>query len=72
VLKPLFTAQKKTAEPKRNCPSCGGRLFVHRTWRRIYLRCRSCSARYPLEAMAGEMDDALEEYLANIPVNRLW
>ncbi|WP_369692228.1 dual CXXC motif small (seleno)protein [Desulfonema ishimotonii] len=35
------------------------------------MRCRSCNTRYPLTRFAREMDDDLEERLANIPCNRL-
>ncbi|MFP4030565.1 MAG: dual CXXC motif small (seleno)protein [Desulfococcaceae bacterium] len=34
-------------------------------------RCRDCDARFSLEELTDEMDDAMEEALANIPCNRL-
>ncbi|MFP4071586.1 MAG: dual CXXC motif small (seleno)protein [Desulfovibrionales bacterium] len=35
------------------------------------MRCRSCSAEYPLSRYAALLDDDDEEKLANIPCDRL-
>jgi len=53
------------------CLSCGGRLFIKRTWTKVYLCCRSCSTRYPEDRYKELMDEFMEEQLANVPVNRL-
>ncbi|MDF1591769.1 MAG: dual CXXC motif small (seleno)protein [Desulfobacterales bacterium] len=37
----------------------------------MLLRCRSCSAFYPLEMFLDEMDDGFEQKLGNIPVDRI-
>jgi len=37
----------------------------------VYLRCKDCSTRYPLNELRNLMDESLEEKLANIPCDRV-
>jgi len=57
---------------KEKCLACGGRLYIKRTWTKVYFCCRSCAKNYPEDRYKDLMDEYLEEKLANIPVNRLW
>jgi hypothetical protein len=37
----------------------------------VGLRCRSCGATFELHEFGTNLDDLLEEYLANIPCDRV-
>ncbi len=53
------------------CTSCRAPLRAHRTCLAVVLRCGSCGATFELREFATTLDDLLEEYLANIPCDRL-
>jgi len=56
---------------KGRCLECGSSLVLKKTWRSVYLVCRSCRKRYPEDKYKELMDDYMEEMLANVPCNRL-
>ncbi|WP_353617277.1 dual CXXC motif small (seleno)protein [Desulfovulcanus ferrireducens] len=37
----------------------------------MILYCRSCNKKFSLQEYSDELDDFFEEYLANIPCNRI-
>jgi len=41
------------------CPECNNRLEIQKSWRQVYLRCRSCDVEYPLSKFADSMDEFL-------------
>jgi hypothetical protein len=54
-----------------HCRKCKNLLSAHRTCLAVHLRCTSCGTQYRLEDYGTTLDDLLEEYLGNIPCNRL-
>lgn len=54
-----------------HCRQCGKDLGASRTCLQVFLKCPSCGASYPLDDYGHEIDDDLEERLAEIPLNRL-
>ena len=56
---------------KASCKKCNGPLELERAGPYVYLRCKDCSARYPLNKLWEFMDEGLEEKLANIPCDRV-
>jgi len=57
---------------KGNCPECNSRLFLQKTWKSVFLRCRSCNSRFPVEKFIELMDDFLEDQLANVRCDKIW
>jgi hypothetical protein len=37
----------------------------------VSLRCKVCGAKHPLQAFAAQMDEAFEEEVAFVPLDRL-
>ena len=46
-----------------NCKNCSGKLEVHRSCRRIRMRCTACGHEYQIHEVASEMDRETEEIL---------
>ncbi|WP_415519557.1 MAG: dual CXXC motif small (seleno)protein [Desulfovibrio aminophilus] len=53
------------------CPACRGRLHPVRGCREVALVCADCGAKYPVRRFAAFLDDAFEEEVALVPLDRL-
>ncbi|MDK2955278.1 MAG: hypothetical protein PWQ57_774 [Desulfovibrionales bacterium] len=67
----MITIHKNDAPLNLHCRQCGKDLGASRTCLRVFLKCPACGAAYPLDDYGCEIDDDLEERLADIPLNRL-
>jgi len=45
------------------CMECRGKLKVHRSCRRVRLRCTLCNKEYQIHEVAGDLDRETEEIL---------
>ncbi|HBE94793.1 MAG TPA: hypothetical protein DDW80_05040 [Desulfovibrio sp.] len=54
-----------------SCPRCGARLKAVRGCREVTMRCAACGAAYPVRDMLQVMDDAFEEEVGFVPLDRL-
>ncbi len=59
-------------QPRLECPACEGQLTIERSWRKIVLRCRSCSAEFSLKEAKDHMDDGFERQVADVRCDRIW
>ncbi|WP_173362833.1 dual CXXC motif small (seleno)protein [Desulfotalea psychrophila] len=46
------------------CKECGEKLEVHRSCRRVRMRCISCKAEFQIHEVADQLDAETEEILA--------
>lgn len=53
------------------CDKCGRKLDAHRGCREVSLRCPSCGKVFDLGKYAGKMDQAFEEEMAFVPMDRI-
>lgn len=59
------------AKTKIPCPECGALFHARRDCFKTWLECPVCHARQSLEKALARGDRALEEFLDNIPCDRL-
>jgi len=50
------------------CRKCAGKLEVHRSCRRVRLRCTRCSKEYQIHEIASDLDKETEEILERYTV----
>lgn len=62
---------KRDFRTNLRCLKCQGPLHGTRGCREVHLRCVSCGAMYDLREFGTTLDDLVEEYLANIPCDRV-
>ena len=53
------------------CPSCRQHLHIARTCHEAYMHCPACGRRYALRDFVAQADEAMEEFLENLYVNRI-
>lgn len=53
------------------CPACQQHLHIARTCHEAYMYCPACSGRYALRDFVARADEAMEEFLENLYVNRI-
>lgn len=63
--------ETQQGSPSLSCPACRGRLHPVRGCREVALVCADCGARYPVRQFAALLDDAFEEEVALVPLDRL-
>jgi uncharacterized protein YbaR (Trm112 family) len=54
-----------------SCPCCSARLKAVRSCREVTMRCAACGAAYPVRELLAVMDEAFEEEVGFVPLDRL-
>lgn len=54
-----------------SCPRCGARLKAVRGCREVTMRCAACGGAFPVRDMIAAMDEAFEEEVGFVPLDRL-
>ena len=52
------------------CPHCGAPLDIRRTCWDVFMQCSGCRKAFKVESFAQQMDEAMEEFLANVYADR--
>lgn len=66
-----YDHRRSFAAGEMRCPECDGPLTAHRTCLEVHLVCERCHKFWRMEELARKMDDAFEEELGFVPVDRL-
>ena len=66
-----FGGRRFPVETNMQCFQCGHTISLNKTCLRVYLRCGSCGAEYPLEDYIQYMDETLERYLEQFYCDRI-
>ncbi len=61
----------RTAQTTIPCRACGKALVAERSCRRVILTCTSCRCSYELTEYTESIDEALEEFMACVPCDRV-
>ncbi len=61
----------RTAQTTIACRACGKPLVAERSCRRVILTCPHCRCSYELTEYSDAIDDALEEFMACVPCDRI-
>ena len=60
-----------SAESNLRCKKCKEKLHSVKTWTNIIMHCKACNAEYSVTDVAEMIDDAFEEQMARVPLDRL-
>ena len=53
------------------CPDCGAALDIRRTCHEAYMHCPACKKSFELSPFISRMDDAMENFLEHLYVDRV-
>ena len=66
-----FFFAPREARTTLKCPVCGELLDIRRTCHEAYMQCSSCRRRFELAPFISRMDQAMEEFLERLYVDRV-
>ncbi len=61
----------RSAQTTLPCPNCQEKLEIARTCHEVYMRCKQCGRKYPLQEFIAKADEAMEAFLENVYCNRI-
>ncbi len=66
-----FFSAPRRASTTLPCPDCGSGLDIRRDCHRAFMFCGACDEEFPLEPFIPRMDDAMEQFLEQLFVDRV-
>lgn len=61
----------REAQTTLSCPKCGETLEIARTCHEVYMRCKVCQGKWPLQDFIQKADAAMEQFLENVYCDRM-
>lgn len=61
----------REAQTTLHCPKCGELLEIARTCHEVYMRCKACQGKWPLQEFIQKADAAMEQFLENVYCDRM-
>lgn len=64
-----FPARERETTVK--CPKCGEPLRIVRSCREVRMQCPACKSSWPFADFINQADEAMEEFMENVYVDRI-
>ena len=61
----------RDAETSLPCPKCQAKLHIARSCHEVFMRCPSCSERFPLKDYIRKADRVIEDFMENVYCDRV-
>ena len=65
-----FWSIPRKAQTTIPCEECATPLLAERTCHKVFLSCPSCKKSVSVTEYLNKMDDALEDFIGNVPCDR--